>query len=314
MKLIIMKRLLRIVCLSVCLLLHTTETEAQTTRFNNSILWEIRKTDSSEPSYLLGTHHQLDTSKYSVPMDTFIKLISRCGRLATEVDFQYLKDNHIAVSEKKPDWYRHLNRKRKKAFKKICKDLGYPPMFVNYVKKHMTLTEVTYFLHFNRIQHQDSSVVYLRMDFSLNDYAVKSNRISVLSLEDPVKHMSYLDVYSPESLTTLTLNKLLDSFYNQEAFRKMEVADSLKFDYYGQVFNQAYAKPVFRHKEDSIAWNLTIQRNYDMVETIDSMMSINKPLFAAVGCGHLFGEKGMLNILQQKGYIIRPYRVEIRKK
>jgi hypothetical protein len=43
-----------------------------------------------------------------------------------------------------------------------------------------------------------------------------------------------------------------------------------------------------------------------MVRRMDSIMNLNKVLFTGVGCAHLPGEKGVLNLLIKMGYQVRP--------
>lgn len=49
---------------------------------------------------------------------------------------------------------------------------------------------------------------------------------------------------------------------------------------------------------------LIVERNYGMVQKLDSMMQ-SKPLFCAVGAGHLAGPTGILSLLQNEGYTVR---------
>ena len=51
---------------------------------------------------------------------------------------------------------------------------------------------------------------------------------------------------------------------------------------------------------------LIVDRNESMSLKIDSCLKIqNNTIFCAIGAGHLAGEKGLINILQQKGYKMR---------
>lgn len=48
------------------------------------------------------------------------------------------------------------------------------------------------------------------------------------------------------------------------------------------------------------------RRNANMVRRMDSIMRSGKTLFTGVGCSHLPGSKGVLQMLQDKGYTLRP--------
>lgn len=51
--------------------------------------------------------------------------------------------------------------------------------------------------------------------------------------------------------------------------------------------------------------NMLYKRNENMVEVLDSLMH-KKSVFSGVGAAHLPGEKGMINMLIEKGYIVTP--------
>ena len=51
--------------------------------------------------------------------------------------------------------------------------------------------------------------------------------------------------------------------------------------------------------------NLIYQRNDQMVSKIDEMLKRQGNYFVVVGSGHLIGEKGIVNVLKEKGYKIK---------
>ena len=48
------------------------------------------------------------------------------------------------------------------------------------------------------------------------------------------------------------------------------------------------------------------KRNANMVRRMDSIMRLGKTMFTGVGCSHLPGSKGVLQMLLEKGYTVRP--------
>lgn len=51
--------------------------------------------------------------------------------------------------------------------------------------------------------------------------------------------------------------------------------------------------------------SLIVDRNFGMVDRLDSILQEDISIFCAVGAGHLAGKKGMVNLLQAKGYKVR---------
>jgi hypothetical protein len=50
---------------------------------------------------------------------------------------------------------------------------------------------------------------------------------------------------------------------------------------------------------------LLLKRNLAWVDKLDSVMAA-KPVFIAVGAGHLIGEKGLLQLFKKKGFTVTP--------
>src|SRR5690606_29823571 len=66
---------------------------------------------------------------------------------------------------------------------------------------------------------------------------------------------------------------------------------------------------------DTAIFNETnmITRNQKMANGIDKIMK-DKPVFVIIGAAHLPYEHGVLNLLHQKGYTIKPYPIKVSKK
>ena len=57
----------------------------------------------------------------------------------------------------------------------------------------------------------------------------------------------------------------------------------------------------------NISEDLLKNRNTDWIPKIEKLIN-NSSVFIAVGAGHLAGEDGVLNLLKQKGYIVKPIK------
>ncbi len=51
--------------------------------------------------------------------------------------------------------------------------------------------------------------------------------------------------------------------------------------------------------------SLIIKRNYKMLRVLDSCLNKNQAVFTAVGAGHLYGDKGMIQLLRNKGFKVK---------
>jgi len=63
--------------------------------------------------------------------------------------------------------------------------------------------------------------------------------------------------------------------------------------------------------QDSLYQEVIIKRNYQMRDTLLTLLKNQKSFFCAVGAGHLGGEEGILQLLRAKGYKVRPIQWSI---
>lgn len=63
--------------------------------------------------------------------------------------------------------------------------------------------------------------------------------------------------------------------------------------------------------QDSLYQEVIVKRNYQMRDTLLTLLKNQKSFFCAVGAGHLGGEEGILQLLRAKGYKVRPVQWSI---
>lgn len=122
----------------------------------------------------------------------------------------------------------------------------------------------------------------------------------VVGLEDAIE--SYVPIFKlsdkeaePDEESKSALAKLL----NNRSF------DNALKDYYREknyvLLDSIYKLIISPKAHDA----LIVKRNIDMANSMDSIMK-NNSLFAAVGAAHLGGKQGMLQLLEEKGYTVKP--------
>jgi hypothetical protein len=104
----------------------------------------------------------------------------------------------------------------------------------------------------------------------------------VLLLKDAVEHFQEMDALHAELLTA----------WKQRDLARLVAINENALATGGQKFADDFQK------------RLVVQRNYLMVERMQSYLKQGKT-FVAVGALHLPGEKGLLNLLEQRGYTVR---------
>lgn len=128
----------------------------------------------------------------------------------------------------------------------------------------------------------------------------KNSEKKVVGLEDAIE--SYVPIFKlsdkeaePDEESKSALAKLL----NNRSF------DNALKDYYREknyvLLDSIYKLIISPKAHDA----LIVKRNIDMANSMDSIMK-NNSLFAAVGAAHLGGKQGMLQLLEEKGYTVKP--------
>ena len=111
----------------------------------------------------------------------------------------------------------------------------------------------------------------------------------------------FLNVANGELLLKESLNSLDESeSMMTEMVRYWKTGDKEKMNklLFEDVLNEF---PAFSAIYDSLIY----QRNDQMVSKIDQMLKQQGSYFVVVGSGHLIGEKGIVNVLQEKGYDVK---------
>ena len=104
------------------------------------------------------------------------------------------------------------------------------------------------------------------------------------------------DLLLKESLYSLDESELMMA----DMVRYWKAGDEKKMN--KLLFEDALNKyPAFTKIYDSLIY----QRNHQMVSKIDEMLKQQGSYFVVVGSGHLIGEKGIVNVLKEKGYDVK---------
>lgn len=294
--------------------------------YNHSILWEIRKNDSAQVSYVLGTFHQMDTSHYRLPTDTFIKLIAQCGNLCLEKDYNSskLRSFYAELSQYKRGDLNTQQVLDRKYYKKLTSNLektGFPKREIRQLTKKKKFGYFYLILPLLLTKHPENKYNYF-MDVSLLKYAKSGYFVQIIGLENMDSVTSYMREYYSnipflKAQLENSLSDSIDVVLQNKIWMDSEISTYVKQEF--SEFNSDIDTINDASYYDSIwggiyHYNIHTQRNIAMANGIDSLYKLNRKLFIAIGASHLFGKYGILNLLNNKGYMIKPHKVEIKKK
>ena len=274
------------------------------TKKYQSLLWEISGNGLEKPSYLYGTMHI--SSKVAFHLnDTFFISLSHCAMIANEFNLESWMSENAEMKKARNaieflKYYSTPTNFYQKAFKlELLKSddllgiLKYYPSFVDHMLYRTYGEDADY--------EEDT---YL--DMFIYQAGKKMNK-KIGGLEEFKK---------AEELVNKAMENVYSSNYTDEqSERKRLRLAELKKGYYStfNLIEDAYRKgdldlidtvEKLIYSEKYMHFML-YARNVIMANSLDSIMKYST-VFAGVGCAHLAGDSGVINLLRKKGYTMRP--------
>lgn len=274
-----------------------------------SLLWEISGNGLEKPSYLYGTMHVSNKLAFHLS-DTFFVAIKNCDAVALELDPETMMEDIMNSPMLRGP--RALMGKYRRG--------GYG-FYKTFNIQNPTNSDIGEMLAEN--EELINSVLYRRYggysdNFREETYldlfifqAGKKLGLDVVNLEDFEESMKLVMKSSmpdkddkgrkklPKYLRNLKNGKTVYDLI-EEAYRKgdLDMLDSLS----------KLTNPSKNHQKYMID-----ERNINMANRLDSLLK-HKAVFTGVGAAHLPGEKGIIELLREKGYTMRPIMKEITEK
>jgi uncharacterized protein YbaP (TraB family) len=272
-----------------CLLvLSFTSSQAQ-------LLWEISGKNLSQPSYLFGTIHIGNPKVYNFP-DSLELCWQSCSVMAGEINMQNVNLNELMPKLYMPgdtSLSQILDSVRYSVVKKaIASKLGFFAIFADRIKP-------IYLASLFADAENLSSTKNPALDLYLQNES-KKNGQSVIGLENISEQLEALDKISLKTQADMLYELVADMDSNKPSELEILLEKYLQGDIEG-LFE------VTTEKLDSASvFALLTRRNIRMTNRLTRHINEGKTVFAAVGAGHLAGKNGMIALLREKGFFLRP--------
>lgn len=255
-----------------------------------SLLWEITGNGLEKPSYLYGTMHVSKKVAFRLD-DVFYKVLNESECVALESDpstwlaFNYNNnDFNFGYGFYRNDFYSNL-------FK-----LEHPSQLD--IRNNIRIDNGLISGYLYRKDYGfDNFEEETYLDMFIYQAGKKQNKI-IVGLED-LAESRYLTTKArynsnkkkPDAWLRKRFKKENAFLIQEDTYRErnLDLLDSI-----GVALNTSF----FRE-------NMLYKRNENMVNVLDSLMH-KKSVFSGVGAAHLPGEKGMINMLVEKGYTVKP--------
>jgi len=292
--------------LATCLLLlsiffmHQTSF-AQEEKKYPSLLWEITGNDAEKPSYLYGTMHV--SSKLAFHLgDTFFMALESCDAVALESDAttwlgymfgeEYLEETGGLY--RTASYYRDFYRDAFKFEEVEKRIMGSSLNFNNRIMNGMLYRKSSYAADFEEETYLDmyihqagkklnKEIIGLE-DFMESQRLVQKAEIPDDDEKDKPKNVDYRKIVNAGNSPREML---------EDAYRKadLDMVDSL----------QRIISPSKNHHK-----HMLHDRNRIMADRMDSIIQSGTTLFTGIGAAHLAGELGVIEMLRELGYNVRP--------
>lgn len=272
----------------------------QTAFGQNSILWEISGNGMSQPSYLMGTLKFIGEKEFYLPKEAVDKLKAcRIFAIEDQVDHKAQLELNKAVhfpagkslkTEFSPADYEAVSNFFEREFTipkaKFEKDYAHLiPLALSINMTRMALGE--------KVKFYDIELLKL----------AKKNKLETYSLEPIERESSAIQAFPMRDQETALMHSVNNFDKQKTEYKNLE--DAYVRGDLDKVFEYSLHptenNPIFIEE-------FYTKRNLEWLPKIEKMVK-DKKSFIAVGVSHLEGEKGLLNLLKEKGFTVTPIKI-----
>lgn len=257
----------------------------------NSLLWQMTPRKGGPASYLFGTMHVRDLRAFAW-FDLACQYLEQCEIFAAEFDFSQASAAAAADAWTLPEGTMLEQLLSRRAWKNlgfyVSKKWDVPIEAVQHMHPMQIQTALTTALLREETPHS--------LDEMLWAHAVKHGK-SVTGLETFDEQLKIVRDLPLECLLK-SLTHFLKHYNNQrERLKKML-----------RCYQQGHIRQLYQASRRDARWlrrPLLLARNKRMADRF-AAIAHQRSLFAAVGAAHLAGGKGMLRLLKQAGFEVKP--------
>ena len=264
---------------------------------NSTLLWKIEGNGLQQASYLFATVHVQDKKAFNFN-DSVLPALDLCEAFAMEVILENIPQDVILSSMtygENKTLKDEISKKTYKRTQRIFKD-----------ELELDLAAYEHFRPFgiasllSQKQTQTADLAPYIVDDFLYQKA-KSSAKQLFSIEEIKTQLQLFQSFGEKELLAsfddfendpLINNKLMTQLVDAYAQEDLEKLSLLVHDNKNEATEDFYR----RMFED---------RNIDMAESIENIIS-KQSTFVAIGAGHFLGKEGVIELLKQKGFSIRP--------
>ncbi|MFY7667619.1 MAG: TraB/GumN family protein [Crocinitomicaceae bacterium] len=260
-----------------------------------SLLWEVKTKEGKTCSYLFGTIHAIDETKFYFPKK-LEKIASKCDAICLEI---------AGISSNPPSIEKLMmtDKSLQDLFTKSQMDS------IHYWAERFLLMKPNQF-----DENFGQAKPFLLLQFILKtslpediksyelvlEETAKKNNQELLGFETVDFQLSLFDQMTLDEQVRMVMESLRDEKNAKNKFEEMQQV------YLEQDLDQLYKMT----KDESTTLNRSFleDRNIDWIPKIEEITK-NKIVFIAVGAAHLAGPEGVIELLINKGFQVLPVKI-----
>jgi uncharacterized protein YbaP (TraB family) len=291
-----MKRLITFCCsFFLGIALCPAQSKQVNAEANKSLLWKISGKKLSRPSYLFGTLHLIcpDDYVWQEPMQQALK---NSSTVAFEMDMddpsiqsQMMAGLLLKDGRKLQDFYTEEEYRR---LSELAAANGIPLQMMERFSPFALIS----FLYTKAVD----CPVPDSYEGNIMKLAQKDGK-QIIGLESLADQLNVIQKMNADSVAKQVLGIAddLDSF--RSMFNNM--LQAYKAQDLPSLYEYIIESPDYKSELESLLY----QRNERWIPSITQLIS-KEPAFIAVGAGHLWGERGVIDLLRKKGYTVEAVR------
>jgi len=290
-------RLLFIVSV-LCWLDLSAYTEDAFSQIQKSFLWKINSKTSTV--YLLGSIHLFRKENY--PLNPRIEnAFEQSDVLAVEANITDVgkvdvgRFMEIAFYPENETLEKHVSKETYEFVKKELGGLGIPPELIN-KQKPWFLAATLESLELLKLGYTPDSGIDM---YFLSKAKGKKRIVELESLDDQLNFLSRLSDQDQELFLLSTVKDL--DVLSKDMDQLINVWTSGESRSVESILTKSLAED---RRLTSIYEKLVYERNGNMTLRIEDLLRIKGTCFVIVGAGHLVGDRGIVEILKRKGYLV----------
>ncbi len=272
---------------------------------SDALLWKIEHKDLTAPSYLFGTIHMIPQDDYFEPFG-FDEAFKSCKKVVFEIDLDEMNDMGALMGLMSGlmmnDGVTIQDLLSPEEYKEVAayfEDMGLPMILMGSIKP-MFLSMLAE-INMDPSALQSDDIVSYEMDLYEKANAAS---MDVGGLETMAYQMSLFDSIPYKDQALMLLDAVRSTDLESDMFEETVAL-------YKQQKIEAMVAMVGDAEQSELGGFedlLLNNRNHNWIPIMIKQMA-KRPVFFAVGAGHLAGENGVIKLLRKEGYTLSPVSV-----